>query len=55
VAYSDKISVTIQEKDILKYGGIIVGKGMQTILNARKNASESRKSLTNAKIVLGRL
>lgn len=52
--YFDKISVSIQEKDILKYGGRIVGKSMQTILNATKNVLESRKSLTNAKIVLWR-
>jgi len=53
VTYSDKLSVSIQEKDILKYGGRIVGKSMQTILDATKNASESLKSITHAKIVLG--
>ena len=53
MTYSDKLSVSIQEKDILKYGGRIVGKSMQTILDATKNASESLKSITHAKIVLG--
>jgi hypothetical protein len=43
-----------KEKDILKYGGRIASKGIQTILSATKNVSESRKSLANAKIVLGR-
>jgi hypothetical protein len=45
VTYSEKLSVFIQEKVILKYGSRIVGEGMQTILNATKMLQNLESSL----------
>jgi hypothetical protein len=45
VTYSDKLSASVQEKDILKYGGRIVGKGIRPTLNAKQNASDLESPL----------